>query len=64
MFLSFEIPIKGIKNGSIWHGGEGKSPGKNTGVGCLFSTQGSNPGLLHWQADSLPLSHLRSLSPT
>ena len=42
-------------------------PGKNTGVGChflpqgIFSTQGSNPyllHLLHWQADSLPLSHL------
>ena len=43
------------------------SPDKNTGVGChaliqgTFSTQGSNPGLLHWQADSLPLSHLGSL---
>ena len=45
------------------------SPGKNTGVGChfllqgIFPTQGSNPGLfhlLHWQADSLPLSHLGS----
>ena len=23
----------------------------------IFSTQGSNPYLLHWQADSLPLSH-------
>ena len=40
-------------------------PGKNTGVGChfllqgIFLTQGSNPPLrlLHWQADSLPLSH-------
>ena len=38
------------------------SPGKNTGVGChfllqgIFLTQGSNPGLLHWQADSSPLS--------
>ena len=37
--------------------------GKNTGVGChllpqgIFWTQGSNPGLLHWQAGSLPLSH-------
>ena len=39
---------------------------KNTGVGChfllheIFLTQGSNPSplcLLHWQADSLPLSH-------
>ena len=41
------------------------SPGKNTGVGChtllqgIFLTQGLNPcllGLLHWQADSLPLA--------
>ena len=37
--------------------------GKNTGVGChfllqgIFPTQGSNPGLLSWQVDSLPLSH-------
>ena len=44
-------------------------PGKNTGVGChcllqgIFLTQGSNPHpphLLHWQGDSLPLSHLGS----
>ena len=39
------------------------SPDKNTGVGChsllqgIFLTQGSNPVLLYWQADSLPLSH-------
>ena len=26
----------------------------------IFPTQGSNPCLLHWQADSLPLSHLES----
>ena len=38
-------------------------PGKNTGVSChfllqgIFLTQGLNPCLLHWQADSLPLSH-------
>ena len=37
--------------------------GKNTGVGChfppqeIFLTQGSNPHLLHWQVDSLLLSH-------
>ena len=42
------------------------SPGKNTGVGChfllqeIFLTQGSNSRLLHWQADSFPLFHLRS----
>ena len=44
-------------------------PGKNTGVDChslllgIFPTQGSNlclPRFLHWQADSLPLSHLGS----
>ena len=40
------------------------SPGKNTGVGNhsllqrVFPTPGSNPGLLHWQTDSLPQSHL------
>ena len=39
------------------------SPGKNVGVGChfliqgIFPTQGLNLHLLHWQADSLPLSH-------
>ena len=41
---------------------------QNTGEGChfllqgIFLTQGSNPGLLHWQADSLPLYHLGSPS--
>ena len=42
------------------------SPGKNTRVGCHFLLQGSFPSqelnpclvhLLHWKADSLPLSH-------
>ena len=39
------------------------SLGKNTGVGCHFvlqgisPTQGSSPYLLHWQVNSLPLSH-------
>ena len=41
-------------------------PGKNTRMGChfllqgIFLTQGLNPHLLPWQADSLPLSHLGS----
>ena len=44
-------------------------PGKNTGAGChallqgIFPTQGSNLCLLcllHWQVDSLPLSHVGS----
>ena len=40
----------------------GDFSGKNAGVGChflrqgTFLDQGSNPCLLHWQADSLPLS--------
>ena len=42
------------------------SPGKNTGVSCpvllpgIFPTRGSNLRLLHWQVDSLPLSHQRN----
>ena len=44
-------------------------PGMNTGLGCHFLFQGIFPTqgsychllhLLHWQADSLPLRHLRS----
>jgi len=47
-------------------------PGKNTGMGChfllqgIFPTQGLNPHLmclLHWQVDSLPLSHPGTSSP-
>ena len=40
---------------------------QNFGVGCqfllqgIFPTQGSNSSLLHWQVDSLPLSHWASL---
>ena len=38
-------------------------PAKKTGAGChlllqgIFPTQGSNPRPLHWQVNSLPLSH-------
>ena len=41
-------------------------PGKNTGIGCHFLLRGMCPSqrsdlcLLHWQADSLLLSHQRS----
>ena len=41
----------------------GDFPGKDTGMGChfflegVFLTQKSNLSLLHWQVDSLPLSH-------
>ena len=43
-------------------------PGKNTGVGWhfllkgIFPMQGSNQHLLHWQAESLSLSHQRKAS--
>ena len=43
-----------------------RSPDKKTGAGCyfllqgIFPTQGSNPPLLHRQADSLLMSHLGS----
>ena len=43
------------------------SPGKNTGVGCrfllqdLFLTQELNLSLLHWQMESIPLSHHASM---
>ena len=43
------------------------SPDKNTGVDChallqgIFLTQESKPCVLHWQAGSLPLCHLRRL---
>ena len=42
-------------------------PAKNTGADChfllqgIFPTRGSNPCLLYWQADSLPLSHLENI---
>ena len=42
-------------------------PSKNTEMGChfllqgIFSTQGSNPHLMYWQADSLSLCYLGSL---
>ena len=45
----------------------GDSPGKNTGVGYyallqgIFSTQGLNLRLLHWQVGSLPLALLGKL---
>ena len=53
-------PVDCSPPGSSVHG---IFPGKNTGIGChfllqgIFLTQGSKPCLLHWQADSLPLSH-------
>ena len=43
-------------------------PGKNTGMSChfllqgIFLTQELNLHLLHWQADSFPLSHQGSQS--
>ena len=36
--------------------------GANSLLQGIFQTQETNPRLLHWQADSLPLSHLGSPS--
>ena len=50
-------PMNYSPPGSYVHG---DSPGKNIGVGShsllqgIFPTQGSNPGLPHWQVDSSP----------
>ena len=62
--LLFCNPMDYILQGFPWD-----FPGKNTGVGChfllheIFLVQGSRLHLLyllHWQEDSLPLSHLGS----
>ena len=56
-------PMDYSPRGSSVHG---DSPGKNTRVGCHFLLQGTFPiqglnfHLLHWQANSLPLSHSES----
>ena len=48
----------------------GVFPGSHSGVDChfflqgIFPVQGSNLHLLHWQADSLALSHQGSPSPS
>ena len=53
----------------LWPAGllcPGDSPGRNTRMGChallqgIFPTQGSILNLLHWQADSFPLTTLGS----
>ena len=60
---------RSVMSGSLWSYGlhsPWNPPGQNTGVGSypllqgIFPTQGSNPRLLHrlhWQVNSLPLSH-------
>ena len=61
--LSLCKPMDCSPPGSFVHG---IFPSENTGVGCcfllqgIFPTQGSNPCLLHWQVNTLPLSHLGS----
>ena len=65
--LLFSREVGSISFATPWTPVSMEFPGRNTGVGChllpqgIFLTQGSNPCLLHWQADSLPLSHQGSL---
>ena len=48
---ALQAPVSmGFPRQEYWSGVPFASPGK-------FSTQESNPHLLHWQKDSLPLSH-------
>ena len=63
------VPVHQPQASSIVSSVHGIFPGKNIGEGChfllqgIFSLQGSNLcllHLLHWQVDSLPLSHLGS----
>ena len=60
---SFCDPVDCSPPGCSVHGA---FPGKHTGVGChfllqgIFPTLGSNPCLLHWQANSLPVNLQRS----
>ena len=63
--VSNSLPPHGVQRTrllSLWD-----FPGKNTGVGShfllqgIFPTPGWNPGHLHLQADSSPVSHLGSL---
>ena len=62
LFVTFEEEPGGLQKPArllyLWDFSD-----NNTGVGChfllqgIFPTQGLNLCLLHWQADSLPLSH-------
>ena len=74
IILRFLLFSRQVMSNSLWPRGlqptrllcPWDSPGKNAGVGChfllkgVFLIQGSNGHLLHWQADSLPLSHQES----
>ena len=59
--LSDSLRPHGLQPTSLLHRWD--FSGKNTGAGCrfllqgIFLTQGLNLCLLHWQADSLPLSN-------
>ena len=61
--LKVSLPPQGLEPTRLPHPWD--FPGKYTGVGSrsvlpgIFLTQGLNPHLLHWPADSLPLSKER-----
>ena len=55
--VDHQAPLSmGLPRQEYWHGLAFPSPGG-------FWTQGSNPRLLHWQADSLPLRRPGSPKP-
>ena len=58
--VAHQVPLSmGFPGQEYWSRLPFPSPG-DLPVPGIFLSQGSNPCLLHWQADSLPLSHLGS----
>ena len=69
--MSMSVPVCSVMSSSLWLYGlepTSLSPMQEYWSGLpflplgIFLIQRSNPRLLHWQADSLPLSHLESPS--
>ena len=61
--LSLSRPLLLRSTGSRRAGSVAVAHGPSCSVACgIFPDQGSNPCPLHWQADSQPLRHQRSLT--
>ena len=63
--LSLSRPLLSQSTGSRHAGSVVVAHGPSCSAACgIFPDQGSNPCLLHWQADSQPLRHQESPKPT
>ena len=59
--VAHQTPLSmGFPRQEYWGGGRGRGRGCHFLLQGIFPTQRPNPCLLRWQADSLPLHHLRS----